>query len=253
MVSRERCQQTFLPWAVIFLLGSLMASACASSRGARNPNVSAPPRDLDSPPSAHGTQRIYRARYEGARGGGSFKLTLRLNDAERFRLDASDPFGRALWTLEVEGPLGSWRDARAGTSCALSERIELRDFPLPSLALAALPRLLLGQVPFDARDEAPPKPLDGAWSMTTWEGRQLRARFAAGELAAWTLEEGGTPFAAYRVERGESILSGLASGAQLRWRESVVEPLVEPLPPFEPALGGACAATTIAVPSDESP
>ncbi len=127
------------------LAAALLAAACATTR---SPAPAAPGLDpWQLPPSAVGTQRLFRASFEGPQGGGGFRLTLRLAAADRYRVEAVDPVGRALWTLDVAGAAGLWVDHRNRVVCRPTGSFELAAAQLPTLPLAALPRLLLGRLP----------------------------------------------------------------------------------------------------------
>ncbi len=101
---------------------------------------------------AAGEQHLFRV--EVVRKGAldpSFRLVLRLGRPDRFELAATDPFGRGLWRVGVDGAMGSFVDDRERWSCHFDPR---RPDALPRLdwGLAAfdLPPVLLGRLPLSA-------------------------------------------------------------------------------------------------------
>ncbi len=95
-----------------------------------------------------GTQHLFHLH--GRRDGADLRLrlALRIWDAASFDLTASDPFGRALWRVEVSGESGVWIDLRERRRCRVdsSAPIDLPGFGVPYAAVDLAP-LLLGRQP----------------------------------------------------------------------------------------------------------
>lgn len=184
-----------------------------------------------------GTQRLFRVGYDGPEGEGSFKLTLRLTAAERYRAQASDPLGRPLWTLDVAGGGGLWLDHRERLACRLAGRFDLAAARLAPFPLSSLPALLLGRVPAAPVGSVERAPRDDGGSELSFrdaEGRRWTARLgAAGEPESWTLWRRGEPAVWWRGgepgggAQGGATLSDRRRGTQLRWRQVVREPLAD--------------------------
>jgi hypothetical protein len=241
--------------AAVLVTAALLAPACAGRRAvpATAGDPGAAPWEV--PAGALGTQRLYRVTYDGPDGGGSFRLTLRLATAQHYQVRAVDPVGRALWSLGVAGASGLWLDHRAGAACRLSGSLDLAAGQLTPFPLASLPALLLGRLP-----AAPAGPLEEAGAGETEpaaageadvettvaggrrlafhdaEGRRWSATLDGGEPSSWAMTEPGeaSPSVWWRRHAGEHLLSDRVRGVQLRWRESVVEPLPGPLDTLEP-------------------
>lgn len=206
------------------------------------------------PAAAYGTQRLYRARYDGPDGEGSFNLTLRLAAPERFQAAAVHSLGKKLWSLDVAAGRALWLDHRAEAYCLLAETLELGGGRLLPLPVGAFPALLLGRLP-----EAPAAPVRRAGSELTVpgaDGRTWIARVDDGRVRRWLLEEAGRPTVWWRFEDGEALLSDRERGVQLAWREVVAEPLaaeperLEPPPSYRLA---DCARLELAPGDDLTP
>jgi hypothetical protein len=224
--------------ALTGLLG--LVAACAP--GPRPAPVAIPaglaPWEL--PPGAYPSQTLLRARVRGPEGEGRFRLVLRLASPSRYQLAAADALGRAAWSLDVEGGRAILLDHRRERTCAYRERLTLPRIRLGSLALDAVPRLLLGRLPGVPAGPAPAA--DGPIAYRDARGRQWTARVEAGRPVAWTMTEEGTPILWWRRADGEEILSH-RDGLQLRLEATVREPLAGPLTPLEAPAGyreGGC-------------
>ena len=232
--------------AAVLILAAAGAAGCASvppaSPAADDAAAAADAWNL--PAGELGTQRLFRVSYDGPDGGGSFRLTLSLAGADRYQVRAVDPLGRALWTLDVAGDEGLWLDHRNRATCRLVGRFDLAAARLTPFPLPALPALLLGRLP------APPagaveRPAGGAGdsdgggrlAYRDASGRRWTARLAEGRPAAWTLFEDGEAVAWWLLRDGEAFLSDRVRGSQLRWRETLREPLPAPPPGAAEALG----------------
>jgi len=178
-----------------------------------------------------GEQRLFRV--EVSRSGAldpSFKLVLRLARADRFDLAASDPFGRALWRIGVDGSAGRFRDERRRSACRFDP---VRPDALPRLdwGLAALdlPPLLLGRLPAAAAS-ARPAPGD-AGRYRDAEGREWSLLRDGPEVAEWTLHRSGGDLR-YRRERSGASLEDERTRLLVHWRQMTAEPLAGPLEPL---------------------
>src|SRR6476659_11516463 len=88
----------------LLLLLLLAAAGCATKPASAPVSRPTPPRVLlpwQMPQEAYGSQRLYRVSYSGPEGEGSFKVTLRLVSPARYQIQAVDPVGRSLWSLDV--------------------------------------------------------------------------------------------------------------------------------------------------------
>jgi hypothetical protein len=187
------------------------------------------------PPDALGTQRLYRVSYSGPEGEGSFKVTLRLVSPERYEIQAADPVGRALWSLDVLDERGLWIDHRGRAYCVFEGRFEMRGFPLGPFPLLALPSLLLGRVPAE-----PAGPVEQKGEETVFldaAGRRWAATAEGGLVEGWNLAEGDAPTVWWRLYEGSAILSDRGRGVQIRWREVLREKLQGDLERLTPPSG----------------
>jgi hypothetical protein len=224
-VSARRLVVTGLAGGLAVASGLLAACAPGAARPhtgavAASPAFAGAPWEI--PPSALGTQRLYRAAYAGPEGDGSFRATLRLLTAERFDLRVVDRLGRALWTLRVEGADGWWLDHRRDVACrdlALLELPGLGDGPVDA---RGLPPLLLGRLP--AAGEAAPAAVAGELELRDAQGRRWSVALAEGQPDRWALWDAEGPVWWWSRDGRGGVLSG-REGRQLRWQEAVVEPL----------------------------
>lgn len=231
------------PWVAAAILLVAVVAACAPASAphavpARPPALtSAPgPAPWEIPAAALGTQRLYRVRYSGPEGEGSVKVTLRLATAERYQVQAADPLGRLLWSLDAGEGHGLWIDHRAEVACRLGDRLTLAGVPLAPFPLLALPPLLLGRLPAaPGADGGLAAGGKGGLDFVDEKGRRWTARCDGGRPESWTLwaADGRQPRISWLKADGEAVLSDRQQRVQLRWREVVAEPLagaLEPLP-----------------------
>lgn len=215
----------------------LLIAGCATVGGRRPEPAPAGEigRPWELPPRALGTQRLFRVSYDGPDGDGSFRLTLRLAAPDRYQVVAVDPLGRSLWTLDSAAEEGLWLDHRARAACRLSGSFDVVASRLTPFPLAALPALLLGRLPEPPAGE-PPADAEERLDYRDASGRRWTATLDAGRVRSWSFAEPGDPTPSVfwsRAESGEAYLSDRIRGVQLRWRETVAEPMagagLEPL------------------------
>jgi hypothetical protein len=199
------------------------------------------------PAESLGTQRLYRVGYSGPEGEGSFRLTLRLAAQDRYQVQAVDPVGRGLWSLDVAGGQGLFLNHRAHTSCVFQGSFDVAGVPLGPFPLLTLPALLLGRVP--AQPAAPPQgrgreltfhdAAERAWTVDVGTG---------GEVESWTLAEKGAPTVWWIRDSSWMVLSDRVRGVQVRWREVLSERLDKELTALETPAGyraESCHSTTV--------
>jgi hypothetical protein len=222
----------------LLLAPLLVATGCAFGPSPRPlPAGDVPPWRL--PEGADGSQRLYRVSYSGPQGEGSFRLTLRLADPERYQVTSSDPVGRALWSLDVSSAEGAerglWLDHRNRVFCEFEGRFDLVGVPLAPFPLLSLPSLLLGRLPAEPAGE--PKTRDASLSYDDSLGRHWMAVLRKdGLIQSWTMSNEKGPAVFWVRNDSWSILSDRTQGAQVRWREVLREALeARPEPLVAPA------------------
>jgi hypothetical protein len=197
-------------------------------------------------------------------------VTLRLASPDRYQAEAADPLGRAVWGLDVEGDHGLWLDHRGRAYCRLTGALDLAFLPLGPLSLSALPPLLLGRLPVAPAGPASPaagaggpgaagEPAEGvAMGSTATSGGATGGGAAAGStrlsyrdatgrrwgavvrhgvVLSWALwqDEAAGPILSWVSSGGWAVLSDRRKGVQVRWREALREPLLQPaLVPMSP-------------------
>jgi hypothetical protein len=198
-------------------------AGCAGGPSPRPlPDAGIPPWQI--PDGAFGSQRLYRASYKGPEGEGSFRVTLRLGAADRYQIQAVDPVGRALWSLDVAGARGLSLNHRSRTYCLLEGSFDLSGAALGPFPLLSLPSLLLERLP--AEPAEPPVEKGREVSFHDAAGRRwIATRGADGRLESWVLREGDVPTVWWVRRDGWSILSDRERGMQVRWREVLREDL----------------------------
>lgn len=122
--------------------------ACASSGPLLRLPISGGDEPWRVPESELGTQRLFRVRLSSPEGRGRFRLLLRLDSLERYRIDATHPlFNRRLWSLSVGDGEALLVDYLQKAHCRYHGEIEVAAVPLGPLAFGTLPALLLGYLP----------------------------------------------------------------------------------------------------------
>ncbi len=202
-----------------------------------------PPRPLPAatlapwqiPQGAYGSQRLYRVTYSGPEGEGSFRVTLRLASPARYQLQAVDPVGRSLWSLDVSHDTGLWLNHRGRSYCSFEGRFDVSGVPLGPFPLLSLPSLLLGRVPAEpAAGAAPLPPRERQFDFQDGSGRQWTGTLGAqGLVLSWTLSEGNTPKVWWMRRDDWAILSDREREVQVRWREALRENLDREPPRLE--------------------
>jgi hypothetical protein len=176
------------------------------------------------PGEALHTQRLFRVHYSGPEGEGSFKVTLRLTSPERYQLQAVDPVGRSLWSLDVTHSQGLFLNHRNRTSCLFEGSFDLSGVALGPFPLLTLPSLLIGRVP--ATPSEPPQQRGTQTVFHDAAGRGWTAEVGKdGVVSSWTLAESGAPSIWWVRSDGWAILSDRERNVQVRWREVLREPL----------------------------
>ncbi|HVR99733.1 MAG TPA: hypothetical protein VMW27_24120 [Thermoanaerobaculia bacterium] len=223
----------------------MLLAGCATGQAPRpvsGPGSDVPPWRI--PETAFGSQRLYRASYKGPEGEGSFRVTLRLAAADRYQIQAVDPVGRALWSLDVAGDRGLSLNHRSRTYCLLEGSFDLSGAALGPFPLLSLPSLLLERLPAEPAEPAVEKGREISFHDAS--GRRWAAtRGADGRLESWVLRERDVPTVWWVRRDGWSILSDRERGMQVRWREVLHEDLGGELAALErpPAYREECRET----------
>ena len=198
-------------------LAAMAAVLPACSQVTTTPTVVAPAEvSVTAAPTA--AQTLYRVRYDGPEGDGSLRLVKRQVAADRFQLQAADTFGRAVWSLDLDGREVLLVDHRRGEACASSGDLRVPEVALRPLPLTAVARVLDARTPL----EAPPGVDRADW--TDDDGRRWTSRTEDGLLAAWTLWQSGEPQLWWTRQPRGGVLSH-RDGSQFRWRQTAREDL----------------------------
>lgn len=199
-------------------MASVLAGGCAHA-----PTVNpVPEREAGITPGLAvedlGTQSLFRVRYQGAAGSGSFRLVLKLERSDRYLVETKDRFGRGLWRIEADSAEKVLIDDRRRVYCTTEGGIRIPEMAMESLPLSQLPAILLGRLPGDL------KPGDDG-DYRDVEGRVWRVNTTGAELSGWTLLEEEEPWVWWsREASGNGVLSH-RTGTQLRWRLVAIEPM----------------------------
>lgn len=210
------------------LLSIVLVTACASTRTpAPKPLPATTLTPWQIPQGAYGSQRLYRVAYSGPEGEGSFRVSLRLATPARYQLQAVDPVGRSLWSLDVLNDSGLWLNHRAKTYCQFEGRFDVSGVPLGPFPLLSLPSLLLGRVPAEPAAGAPgAEPRGREFDFRDPTNRRWYGTLGEeGIVLNWTLAEDSSPKVWWIRREDWSILSDRDRGIQVRWREMVRENL----------------------------
>jgi hypothetical protein len=210
--------------------GSTSRSA-SSGRSATSTPWIVPTGELDS-------QRLLRVRLTSDEGRGRFRLLLRLHDPARYQIRATHPlFNQRLWTLDVDGDDAVLVDFHQHVVCRYQGAAEIGAVPLGPFPFESLPALLLGYLPL-APAQAPERSAPGMLAFTDEMGRRWTAtldrdlveRFAVAgdETVTWE-----------RSDDGWYVLASPGENLDLRWKETLREPLGGSLAPIEVPAGYA--------------
>lgn len=182
-------------------------------------------------------------------------MTLRLAAMDRYQVQASDPVGRGLWSLDVTGERGLFLNHRARTFCTFEGSFDLSGVPLGPFPLLTLPTLLIGRVP--SQPASQPDQQGRQVTFRDTGGRLWSALVDAdGEVESWSLSEGGEPSAWWVRRESWAILSDRERGVQVRWREVLREPLEGAPAALETPAGyraESCREPTLMEPSSPGP
>ena len=172
----------------------------------------------ESVPSA-ASQTLYRVRYEGPEGAGSLRLVMRRLATDRFQLKAADSFGRAVWSLDLDGQEVLLVNHRRKEACVSGSELRVPEVALRPLPLPAVARVLASRTPLPA----PPGVDRADW--TDEAGQRWTARWEGDLLASWTLWQSGEPQLWWSRQPRGGVLSH-RDGSQFRWRETAREKLL---------------------------
>lgn len=173
---------------------------------------------LDSPQPV-AAQTLYRVRYEGADGAGGLRLVLRQVAADRFQLQAADTFGRAVWSLDLDGDEVLLVNHRQRHACVAGSELRVPELALRPLPLIAVPRVLNARTPLMA-----PAGVDKSdWTDDT--GQRWTVRRQGDQLVSWTMWQAGEPRLWWSQQPRGGVLSH-RDGSQFRWRQVTREALL---------------------------
>jgi hypothetical protein len=166
-------------------------------------------------------------------------MTLRLVSPLRYQLQAVDPVGRSLWSLDAANGAGLWLNHRNRTYCRFEGKFEVSGVPLGPFPLLSLPSLLLGRVPAEPAAGSPTAaPRGRAFDFRDSANRRWSGSLGEeGVVLSWTLAEGSTPKVWWLRRDDWAILSDRERNIQVRWREVLRESLNQEPPPLEPLAG----------------
>lgn len=216
-------------------LCALAAAGCATSGSGSRPAPT--PRAATSTPwivpaAELDSQRLLRVRLTSDQGRGRFRLLLRLDDPARYQIRATHPlFNQRLWTLDVDGGQAVLVDFQQHVVCRYQGAAEIGAIPLGPFPFESLPALLLGYLPLPPV-QTPERPAPGLlafsdasgrrWTATLDRDRVERFEVAGEETVTWE-----------RGVDGWYVLAAAAENLDLRWKETLREPLGEPMAAIE--------------------
>lgn len=198
------------------------------------PSGSAPPTSastlVELPASVR--QYLFRLVYDSGGGRVSLRVVLRRMSDDRFQLAASDVAGRAVFGLDYTSQRAVLVDHRAGIYCIGGPGLRLTEVHPSELPLAALPRVLRGELP------VPRSGLEASVvrkeELVDAEGRRWRAGYEGDALARWSLLDAEGPALWWTRQNDGGILSR-RGGEQYRWTLIVAEDAARPLADIVPA------------------
>ncbi len=203
-------------------------SACASGAAFRTAPAAGPePWRLLS--SELGSQRLFRVRLRSAEGKGRFRLMLRIESDQRYRIDATHPiFNRRLWSFDVDGDEALLVDYLQHVHCAFEGVVEVSALGMGPFPFASLPALLLGHPPLPPASTVG---YSGSGEITYRDsrGRRWSVELAGEAVVGWTLWRGETARVEWHSDEHWARLTAEENDLRLRWRETIREPASGPL------------------------
>jgi hypothetical protein len=200
------------------LLALVSCLGCASTAARPEPSSDAGGRPIGD---ASIRQSLYRLTYDGGEGRTTLKVVLRLDASGRFQMVFSDLAGRRVWSLDSFAERSILVDHRNSTYCVSGPELQLPAVHPMELPLAAIPRVLAGQLPVSGEAASGGDFVDDA-------GRRWRASFSGDALESWVLLDDQGPSLWWQADREGGILSR-RGGEQYRWSLVVSESSDEPL------------------------
>lgn len=176
-----------------------------------------------APTALEGVQVLFRIQFQQGDENGTGRLTLRSWAASDFALELRDTFGRGLWELRLNGDAGWIADLQNRRVCRIQADRSLLKTAWAGLSPRRLPRVLLGLDPLARSSERDGGGRRGNERAETDEG-EWHFTWSDGVLDRWSLWREGQPALWWQREAAGGVLSG-SSGAQLRWRVKVAEPI----------------------------
>ena len=220
-------------WRVLASACALtVAVSCASSSPYLERQPSRPDTPWALPPGELGTQRLFRVRLESPEGRGRFRLLLRLDREDRYRIDSTHPlFNRRLWSFASEEGRGLLVDYLQKVACRYEGEIEIAALPLGPFDQDRLPALLLGYPPL-VTDERP-RGETGETDVQDRRGRRWTLLSGPQGVEQWVLWDDLGRRAEWRMEEEWAVLEARDEEIRVRWRETVRESTNEPLRALE--------------------
>ncbi len=188
------------------------------------------------PAAELGTQRLFRVRLQSPERRGRFRLLLRLESEDRYRIESTHPlFSRRLWSFSSERGHGLLVDYLQKVACRYEGEIEIAALPLGPFDQDRLPALLLGYPPL-VTDQSPSAAI-GDTKVVDRSGRRWTLRSGPQGVEHWILWDELGRRAEWRLEEEWAVLEARNEEIRVRWRETVREPIRKPLQPLEIPAG----------------
>ncbi len=240
MALRPPCQRFLVLASVVALIGATSVSCLSAGVNSGLEPESAQkstPMSVELPTGLGldhlPVQWITKMDYSGPEGDFVMSLIFRVENPERFSIQAKDRLGRTWWDLTVSGQRALALLRREETFCTYQGAVEIAALPLGPLEFTVLPSLILGRLPFEPTGRFHRG--EGQWSVQDDRERTWFARLdRVGVLESWTLLEDDLPAIWWTQQGGLSVLSAREHGLQLRWRNSRVSVLGGTVLPLEP-------------------
>jgi hypothetical protein len=168
--------------------------------------------------------------FDSGEGRTTLKVVVRVAASGRFQIVFSDLAGRRVWSLDYQGDQSILVDHRSNTYCVGGPELQVPDVQPVELPLAAVPRVLAGQLPVTGPGTGPGAEDD----FVDQRGRRWRAVYRGEDLVSWVLFDDLGASLWWQADREGGILSR-RGGEQYRWNLVVSEPSAEPLRDVVPA------------------